>query len=353
MLAVSDNVDGEPSADEQETKVFVVDGVLGLPEPWEIVMRSSQPEAEREMDLVEESPEEEERLNAAFAKALKIKFYACGKKDELLPDAQLKQQLKQQVRLVQLGYAGELRCDKEIYQVPHTNIGLHFDHFDPAKDLEYIDDVKCNSCDHSYHDLWRQYLKEEKDKAKVLVCNGKTSILGVSSFPGDKDRGTLISVGTLPGGSIKKYNEGRTLIHELGHYLGLLHTFQDGCSGKGDQIQDTATESRPFFGCPEFGKAESHYQTCNKDPETAPGQHKMDPVHNYMDYSDDRCMCGFTKGQKSRIRRISAQGEAYIPKGPPPPLGYEGPQGGSGAKRSIVLAGLAAVAAMSEVFIFA
>lgn len=86
------------------------------------------------------------------------------------------------------------------------------------------------------------------------------------------------------------YNLGRTVTHEVGHYLGLYHTFQDGCAGGscysgGDRICDTNSESSPFFGC-------GSRSTCGSP----------DPIDNYMDYSDDICMERFTVEQANRMR---------------------------------------------------
>lgn len=87
------------------------------------------------------------------------------------------------------------------------------------------------------------------------------------------------------------YNQGRTVTHEVGHYLGLFHTFDGGCGTSScyttaDRICDTERESQPAFGCP------TSRSTCN-DP---------DPVRNYMDYSDDLCMNNFTPEQARRMR---------------------------------------------------
>lgn len=86
------------------------------------------------------------------------------------------------------------------------------------------------------------------------------------------------------------FDQGRTLTHEVGHYLGLFHTFQGGCDSGGcytssDLICDTNPESGPNFGC-------GPSSTCGS----------VDPTDNYMDYSDDLCMNKFTPEQVNRMR---------------------------------------------------
>lgn len=88
------------------------------------------------------------------------------------------------------------------------------------------------------------------------------------------------------------YDMGRTLTHEVGHYLGLYHTFQGGCSGSncygsGDLVCDTNAESGPNFSC-----SGGNPSTCGSP----------DPIDNYMDYSDDACMEKFTPEQVNRMR---------------------------------------------------
>ncbi|MEM1184003.1 MAG: zinc metalloprotease [Planctomycetota bacterium] len=88
------------------------------------------------------------------------------------------------------------------------------------------------------------------------------------------------------------FNLGRTGTHEVGHYFGLFHTFSGGCASQsncynnGDLVCDTNNESSPFFGC-SGGRT-----TCGT----------ADPIDNYMDYSDDRCMNKFTPEQVNRMR---------------------------------------------------
>ena len=101
--------------------------------------------------------------------------------------------------------------------------------------------------------------------------------------------GAVIHYGSLPGGFIPRFNLGQTATHEVGHWLGLAHTFEKGCLGQGDRVDDTPAMSVPTSGCPE-GK-----DTCVKEP-------GLDPIYNYMDYSDDECYNQFTPGQAARMQ---------------------------------------------------
>ena len=98
----------------------------------------------------------------------------------------------------------------------------------------------------------------------------------------------IIRFESLPDGALTTFNEGDTLVHEVGHWLGLQHTFNNGCDGDGDSIADTPAEASPGFGC-QIGR------------DSCPSIAGDDPIHNYMDYSDDCCMYRFTEDQVDRM----------------------------------------------------
>jgi hypothetical protein len=106
--------------------------------------------------------------------------------------------------------------------------------------------------------------------------------------------GIVIDFDSMPGGKIEGFNLGHTATHEAGHWFGLYHTFQGGCSESGDGVEDTPRQFVPTSGCPE------DKDTCTRHP-------GLDPIHNYMDYSTDPCYEEFTQDQVDRANGFWVQ----------------------------------------------
>lgn len=123
------------------------------------------------------------------------------------------------------------------------------------------------------------------------------NFLGLGTFPGGDPQydGVVINYkacGRIGSHLLPHYNKGRSLTHEIGHWLNLLHIWGDDgntCNAD-DNISDTPLQSAENYGCPSYPKIDN----CTS---SFPGIMFM----NYLDYTDDECMNVFTQGQKVRM----------------------------------------------------
>lgn len=138
----------------------------------------------------------------------------------------------------------------------------------------------------------------------VVFGGSSSNLLGYAQFPGGSAStdGVVVShatVGslTLPNPASNSFGRGRTLTHEVGHWLNLRHIWGDATCGN-DLVADTPVHNASNSGCPTY----PHYSTCTGTP--------IEMTMNYMDYTNDVCMYMFTAGQKTRMQAVLASGGA-------------------------------------------
>lgn len=325
---VSDNgwcIQAKPVSEEgnDHVKVYVLYGSIGLPREWiDILVGGSPLVSEQDEDISDdESADASDKAAATWRSStrlqrpkwlfppkphrkkpqhqrpeaviptepvtIKVNFTVCSSKHDVVDVTE--KQLDDQVAVLNAAYSGQQKCQNPLYELQYEDMMIRFERI-PG--ITRVRDNRCSSsCFTSFtQKLLNKYVPYKNGQIKVFICDD-SSILGASAFPWKKltQRGIWVQPGTLPGGKMYGFNKGDTLAHELGHYLGLFHTFQDGCSGRGDGVGDTNPEANSNFGTP------AALPTSCGSP---------DPVHNFMDYVDDKWMCSFTKQQRTRVWRL-------------------------------------------------
>ncbi|HXH17476.1 MAG TPA: M43 family zinc metalloprotease [Chitinophagales bacterium] len=151
----------------------------------------------------------------------------------------------------------------------------------------------------------------------IWVTEIGSGTLGYTTFPGtspDYD-GVVIDYryfGKAPYNPFSsEFNLGRTATHEIGHWLGLDHTFLGGCSGTsastcssgGDRICDTPPTASANYGC----SFSTNRNTCTETPVDLP-----DMWMNFLDYMDDACLYMFSQGQVDMMLAVLNTSRASI-----------------------------------------
>ncbi|MFI2458272.1 zinc metalloprotease [Streptomyces sp. NPDC019539] len=199
------------------------------------------------------------------------------------------------------GSRGKVSRERIIKQVQHLNSTFGGNGAGNArtnfrftlKSIDYFENLPW------FEDLTRGGVREREMKRALrrggpqelnIYTADLRSMRGWATYPGArgdhlKQDGVVLHHLSLPGGP--ESSQGDTATHEVGHWLGLHHTFDRGCERHGDYVLDTPSERAPSRGCL------ADRNTC-----PAPGK---DPVHNFMNYTSDSCRNQFTEGQASRM----------------------------------------------------
>lgn len=149
---------------------------------------------------------------------------------------------------------------------------------------------------YAYEEEYKQALHQGGRADLNIYSVNMADFLGFATFPWYYTEyapdypewydGVVLNLLTIPGIYPWQFALGETLTHEVGHWMGLWHTFQGECGKENDFVLDTPREETPAFGCP-IGR-----NTCP--------QHGKDPIFNYMDYSV-RCSVRKSRLQQGEI----------------------------------------------------
>jgi hypothetical protein len=197
-------------------------------------------------------------------------------------------QIRAQLKVLNRGFGG--RTARDAARTPFTfrlkaiDRTADDDWYDWANpDVDPADDLEAKTALHrgGWADL------------NIYIAGLGDGLLGYATFPGGDAElaldGVVLLNESLPGGAAAPYNEGDTGTHEVGHWLYLFHTFENGCEYPGDEVRDTPyqDDGLNIFECDES------LDTC--------AQRGSDPVHNFMSYGDDPCLDVFSRGQSKRM----------------------------------------------------
>ncbi|MFD2587867.1 M43 family zinc metalloprotease [Croceitalea marina] len=178
----------------------------------------------------------------------------------------------------------------------------------------------------------------ENPSALHVYINENTQVLGQATLPFESDvyltkfDHVLITKNSLnnrvdPDSGYQMM--GKTLVHEVGHFFGLLHTFHsnstmidcdntnyNGCNSPGDYVVDTPPQRYCHFqGC---GKCINNMgNDCEKDIDcvtcdTCTYDDKTDDTTNLMGYNPDSCINHFSPGQYTRMRKFFFRNRDYL-----------------------------------------
>jgi predicted Zn-dependent protease len=276
-------------------EVYETHGHLGLPDKWSFHIANSKPHVKRAVSTWGSKcgrtlPE----VSEAHRLEIPTRYVVCRKSDT--DNLITEEHVREQNRWANEAFSGksiwkQMSFDTE--RPPSVDMQISF----KLENISIVTDAECARRGFTNTRLLHPYNQNAQDYfTVVIITNDASGILGQTEFPhelAEDDPEHMVVVSSVGfrnhasrNGGDMMYDEGDTVVHEAGHGFGLYHTFEGSCSeyGQDDQVEDTPKESMP------------HYD-CVRDSSCGRGN---DPVHNFMDYSPDTCMVGFTEGQKRR-----------------------------------------------------
>lgn len=158
-----------------------------------------------------------------------------------------------------------------------------------------------------YMNMWT-VIFSDSDLLGFAQFPNSSGIQGVNDFEGNANTDGVVSRYDVFGSSalgtgfllVAPYDKGRTMTHEVGHFLGLRHIWGDG---KGDESKNKPDCSASDF-CADTPQAGWEHFDCLTTYDTCPAIAGNDMIENYMDYTNDECMNIFTQNQKDRILAV-------------------------------------------------